>query len=373
MKKLLLWLGLLTKRLYKKPTFLVLLLLIPALVVGYGATAREESGAVTVALARQDDDAMAVSVMEKLPQNTVLIRYISCDSPAQARQLVRSGKADAAWIFRAEMSRLAAQFAQSRSSRDALVEVIEREENTALRLTREKLSGELFLCCAKAYYIPYIRQNVPGLDHLSDEALWESYRGSQIGDTLFQYDSADAAAMEVSYLLSPVRGLLAVVTVLCAGAAAMYYMEDLRRGTFGWVALKKLPFAELGCQLVAVANVSVVVLSALVLSAMAADPLRELAALVLYILCCAQFGMLLRQLCGRISVLAAVLPLLVVVMLVVCPVFFDLGALRQLQFLLPPTYYINAAYNPMYLAYMAGYTAILAGLYWLLEALKPHR
>ena len=54
MKKALLWLWMLTKRLYKKPTFLVILVLIPALVLCYSAAAKEESGMITVALASED-------------------------------------------------------------------------------------------------------------------------------------------------------------------------------------------------------------------------------------------------------------------------------------------------------------------------------
>lgn len=373
MKRILLWLWLLTKRLYKRPTFLVLLALIPALVLGYSATARDDSGVVTIALAREDQDPLAVQVMEKLPSESQLIRYIVCDSRQEAEAAVRRGKADGAWIIRAGMTENAARFINSRSQTDALVDVIEREESVVLRLTREKLGGELFLCCARALYIPYIRQNVPELDHLSDDALWESYQNSQIGDTLFLYDSASGEIAKVSYLLSPVRGLLAVMVVLCAGAGAMYYLEDCRKGTFGWVALKKLPLAELSGQTVCVGNVAIVALLALAVSGLSGSVLTELLALVLYSLCCAVFGMVLRKLCGNMHVLAAVLPVLVVIMLVVCPVFFDLGALRQFQYLLPPTYYINAGHNAVYLLYMAGYTAALAGIYWLVEACRSHR
>lgn len=370
MKKTLLWLWLLTKRLYKRPTFLILLVLIPALVLGYGAAAGEDSGVVTVALAREDADPLALQVIEKLCSDTQLIRYLSCASADEAESLVRSGKADAAWIFRAGMTDNAARFAQSRSQSDALVDVLEREENVALRLAREKLSGVLYICCARALYILYIRQNVPGLDHLSDDALWESYRGTQVGDTLFTYDTARTDAVQVSYLLSPVRGLLAVVTVLSAAAGAMYHMEDRRRGTFGWVSQKKLPLTELGCQVVCTGNVAVVVSLALTVSGLTGPVLTELAAMVLYILCTAVFGMLLRQLCGSMGVLAAVLPVLAVVMLVVCPVFFDLGALRQVQYLFPPTYYINAAVNPAWLGLMAAYTAVALGLYCLIGKCK---
>ena len=59
------------------------------------------------------------------------------------------------------------------------------------------------------------------------------------------------------------------------------------------------------------------------------------------------------------------IPLLIVAMLLVCPVFFDLGALRMVQFLLPPTYYINGVYNTRYILYMAVYTLGCGSLYWL--------
>ena len=69
MKRILIWLWLLTKRLYKKPTFLVLLALIPALVLGYSTVARQDSGVVTIALAAYDNnDPMANAIMDDLMQ-----------------------------------------------------------------------------------------------------------------------------------------------------------------------------------------------------------------------------------------------------------------------------------------------------------------
>ena len=51
MKRMGKWLLMMTKRLYKKPTFVVILILIPVLVLGYGLVAAEDSGMVTIALA----------------------------------------------------------------------------------------------------------------------------------------------------------------------------------------------------------------------------------------------------------------------------------------------------------------------------------
>jgi hypothetical protein len=82
---------------------------------------------------------------------------------------------------------------------------------------------------------------------------------------------------------------------------------------------------------------------------------RELLTTLLYCLCVAAFSMLLRRVTLGIRGLGMVTPLLVVIMLVICPVFFDLGALRQIQYLLPPTYYIHGAYHGRYLLLMLIY------------------
>ena len=58
------WFLLLNKRLYKKATFLLILILIPLLVIGYGAVARDESGLFTVALACKGEDDTASQIMQ---------------------------------------------------------------------------------------------------------------------------------------------------------------------------------------------------------------------------------------------------------------------------------------------------------------------
>ena len=47
----------------------------------------------------------------------------------------------------------------------------------------------------------------------------------------------------------------------------------------------------------------------------------------------------------RKAVDAALLPAAVIVMLAVCPVFFDLPQLHTIQMMLPPTYFIQGVYD----------------------------
>lgn len=366
MRKTFTWLWMLTKRLYKKPTFLVILLLIPCLCFAYKGMAKQDSGVLTVALASEGADPVTDAIFTQLQTDSEVFCYTLCQTPREAELLVQNGKADAAWIFPADMESHIDAFLDNPNGSTAFVRVVQRQENVALMLTRERLTGALYHHISQQYYLRYVRAEFPALEHLSDQQLMAYYDDIQMTDQLFTYDSvAGGTVQKVHYLLSPVRGLLAVVMVLCGLAGAMYHIKDRQNGTFDWVSTRMRPFTELGCQTVAVLNVSVVSLVSLLFMGIAGNLFREIATLLLYVLCVSAFSMMLRSLFGSIRALGGVIPLLVVVMLLVCPIFFDLGVLRYYQFLLPPTYYINGAYNPAYLGYMALYTLVCFGLYLL--------
>lgn len=368
MKKLLTWIWLLNKRLFRKPTFLVILLLIPVLVFGYGLAAQGESGMVTIVLAQEGEDPLSELVIGDLMGSSKLILFRECEDLDSAVDQVAHGKADAAWIFPEDLAERIEDFTADPDPDNAFIRVVQREEKVMLMLTREVLGGKVMDLCSERIYINYIRGHLPELDGLSEEELLELYDTTQLSGQLFQFEQTDGSVVDqeevAGYLLTPVRGLLAVVIVLCAIATAMYYVHDSKAGTFAWMPERQRPLAELGCQMVSVTDLSVAALLSLLAIGMAGDLLWELVVLLLYSLCAAVFGMLMRRLCGSIRALGALLPLLVVAMLLVCPVFFDLGVLRSAQLLLPPTYYINAVYNSDYVLYMLGYIAACGAVYW---------
>ncbi len=369
LKKLLTWVWLLNKRLFRKPTFLVLLLLIPLLVFGYGFVAGGESGMVTIVLAQEGEDSLAEQVIGDLLGSSQLILFQKCETAREAVDLVTHGKADAAWIFPDAMEERIAGFVDDPDVDNAVVRVVQREEKVMLMLTREVLGGKILDLCSEKIYLNFLREKIPEMAEATDEELLELYNSTSLSGELFSYEQTDGTKVDkddaTGYLMTPLRGLLAVVIVLCGMATAMYYIHDSKIGTFAWLPVQLLPAAELGCQMVSVVDVCVVALISLLSVGMAGPILLELITLILYSLCVAVFSMLLRRLCGSIRGLGVLMPLLVVVMLLVCPVFFDLGALRTAQFIFPPTYFVNAIYNSKYLLYMLAYTGICGGLYWL--------
>lgn len=367
MKKVGIWLWLLTKRLYKKPAFLAILVLIPVLTFCYRAATQADSGMMTVALAQEGNDPLATAILQELKDDSQVIRYQLCDSEEEARQLVTAGKVDAAWIFPEDMEERLQAFLADPGQENACVTVLQREENVAHMLARERLSGQVYHRLSEQFYLQYVRENYP-MEQLSDEELLGYYDSIQMEGSLFAYESVGGGPVRsVHYLMGPVRGILGILAVLCGMAVAMYQLKDQQKGTFGWLPARKQLLPELASQLVAVGHVVLVSWIALALAGLSADFAGELAVLVLYTLCVAAFSMLLRSVLGSIRAIGVLMPLLAVLMLVVCPVFLDLGSLRLVQLLFPPTYYILGAYNPMYLVYMAAYTALCLGLCLLTE------
>ena len=375
MKQWLRWGMLLWKRLYKKAAFLLLLVLIPVLVFGYGQTAQEESGLMTVALASRPAqvETLTRQVWDDLQESQV-VRYIECATAEEARQLVLEGQADVAWIFEENIEEKIYDFVAKRSRTRAFLTILEPENRVALKLARELLSGVMFPHCSETVYLYYIRENAPELADLSDETLLDYYQGVEFSDDLFVFSDIEgnlqAPEEEPNYLLAPVRGMLAVVAVLAGLATAMFYIRDEENGTFALIPLSRRGFVEFGCQLISLFNVVAVALLSLALARQTADPFREVAVAFLYSLCVAGFSMLVRRLTGGIRGLGMVTPLLVVVMLVVCPVFFDLGALRSLQYLLPPTYFVNGAYSSRFLTLMGAYAAACLLLCAIIDCCK---
>lgn len=361
---------LLNKRLYRKPLFLVLILLIPLLTFGYSTIARADSGIMTVALAQNGaEEPLYQHITQELINGSEMIRYILCETPEEANEMVTYGKADSAWIFESDLQNKICKFVQKPVVKNAFIQVLEREESVALLLTHEKLSGTIFTCLSPEIYLQYIRKNVPELSEFSDETLLRHYEEVSMSDTLFTFAAQKEASPAQNYLLTPMRGLLAIVTMLCGLASAMFYTEDTKQGLFSRIPLKHLPVTEFLCQTITVGNIALIATVALFLAGLATNPLTELILLLVYIPCVSLFAMVLRRACRSMQALGILTPLLIVVTLCVCPIFLDLAPLRTLALLFPPTYFIRGAFDAAFIGYMALHCGICAAICFIFDRL----
>lgn len=372
------WCYMLTKRLYKKPGYVFLLLLIPVVVGIYSVTAQEDSGIMTIVVAQEDEnDSFSAELVDSFIDSSPIILFVKADSCEKAVELVSMQKADAAWIFPADIEQRLHGFLQSENGSEALVRVVVRENTIPIMLANEKLSGTMFQYCARMYYLQYLRQNAEYLSEVTDEEILSYYDSAVIGEQLFSYYNINGVEqktedMSANYLLTPVRGILGVLIVLCGMGTALFYMEDDAAGVFSWLHIKRKPFVEFGYQLISAMNISFVALVSLAVSGLAESLIIEIPAMLLFCICSASFGQLLRTLFGNQKILAIFLPLLVVVMIAVCPVFYDLAALRYLQLLFPPTYFVNTLYNPDYALFMLLYICLCHLICGIARKIRNH-
>ena len=183
---------------------------------------------------------------------------------------------------------------------------------------------------------------------------------------LFDYRDTDERSpkeqdVSESYLFTPLRGVLLLLTLLCGLAAAMYYRADLDKEIFTWMPVGNKWVFEHVYLLTALVDGGLVVLITFFITGLATSPLTEIALMFLFILSCCCFCSIIRRLTFNLRSLATFIPILMLAMLVVCPVFIYIRALRGIQLLLPPFYYLMAQNNTGYLNLFVIYSlAIIA-------------
>lgn len=371
MRNVWMWFWLSLKRCFKRPAFLCLLALLPVATVALSIVAQQDSGFLHVAMAQDAADDTAAAVIASLQEDTQFLRFTVCDDPRDAVWLVEHGKADAAWIFTGNLQEKAAAFAEEFEADDTLVRVVERESTLLLRLAREKLTGALYGHCAKQVYLQYIETET-AIETLSNEKLSANYDNGFDAVELFsfRYPDGEHAVVSEGYLATPVRGVLAVLMVLCALAAALFFGQDEERGLLAFVPFSHRLSVECAHLAAAVTAVAAVTFFSLAGGGLLGVWYREAALMLLYAVCCVWFAVLLRRLIHNLNLFAVLVPLFAVGMLALCPVFFEMKQALWMQLLFPPTYYLYAVHNDRFVWYMAAYAAALVLLSLILQKIS---
>lgn len=368
----------LSLRLYKKPSFIAILVIIPICVIGFGLVSKGDSGFLHIVLSQSDsEDEVSNEIIEQLMNEESIIRYSVASSPEEAEEAVKNGSADAAWIFPKDLNGKINEFIESSYFKDEFVKVIERESSVTLRLSHEKLSAKLFVTLAENYYLNFAKNKTSYLTDIEDGKLMEYFYGVSIDEELFEVTDVDGNIASAngggSYLTSPIRGLLSIVVILSGMAAAMFCMQDDKNGTFSWISESRRIYVDFACIFIAVLNVSVAALIAVCAGGLSTGFVRELAAMLLYAVCCAVFCLLLKQIFRSAKVYGSMIPLLIIVMIAVCPIFFDFKKLGWIMYIFPPSLYIKAAYDNMCFVYLTLYIITAAVLCIAIDKLSRKR
>ena len=421
---------LINKRLLKKPGFIAFLCLIPLLAGAASHMAQLDSGVLTIALACEDpDDATANDIIESLEKGSQMLRFVRCGQPDKAKELVYGGRADAAWIFHADMRAAVDRYVRNRVPSSAAVTVIEREESAALALAREKLCSALYPYASYSLYLLCLEELGADTNALGEKQLREYYAGSDVDADMFEVvypdgerlsaggderttdgdsvsdggentdtgiqgvkaadgeqgegredgqsgktmdknagagaregdDAGSAAASSEaareSYLVSPVRGILAACVVAAGLASAMYLGDDMSAGRFAWLAKRRRAFVPAAYIFGAAIDTTVIMCLSLAVFGLSSGFAREVSCGAAFAFASAAFCIFVRELLPNNKLLAAALPVLSTSSLVLCPVFLNFTAVRPLSLCLPGYYYLLSFRDIKSLHFMLLYAA----------------
>lgn len=347
MKHFFLYYALLSKRFFKKLSFLLLLLSIPLLSLGLKIVSRQDSGMLKIVLCAEEEDALVNDLIRTLMEEKSVLQFVIMEDSEQAEEAVRKNQADAAWIFTENFSSKLDSFSRHGYSEDVPVLVLEREDTIPLQLSKIKLFGVLYPHVAYSSYLHFAEEELLPEEDLSEEALREAYEMSSVEGSLFNlaYVDFEDKTDDQNYLTAPLRGLLSLMILLCGFAAAMFFYRDEERGMFERTPSKVLYKHLFFYEFAAIIPAAAVSLAAVFITGATGKLWWECLTMAAFLLDCTAFCSLIKYLLRSARILGASIPFLLLGMLVLCPIFFSYRGLWLVQILLPPYLYLNAMHN----------------------------
>ncbi len=354
---------LMNKRLLRKKSYIIILCMIPVIVFGLKLISERHSGIVRIAMVNQGSDDAAGIIDELLNKDSVFL-FSEAPDEETGTEWLKDNRIDAVWVFPKDYNVKTGDFADrlitsekpDKGGDDRVVTVIEREDNVLLSLSRLELFGALYSDLSYSLFDRYISIRFNGgVDAGTDVRRY--YDNDVNTNELFDYrNSNDDNGMSSNYLIAPLRGILLLIVLLCGLAAAMYYRDDMDKEIFVWMPVGNRWVFEHVYLLTALINGALVVFITFLLTGLVESIAKEIILMLIFIPASCCFCCIVRRLTFNLRSLATLIPILMLAMLVICPVFIYIRELHPLQILCPPFYYLMALNDAKYLNFFVIYT-----------------
>ena len=357
----LIWIKLLSKRLWRQPAYIGLLLLIP--ILGYAVSMMEqgEKGGVAVAVCVEEGtwSAQIVDGLQVQQADSVLA-FAFYEDAAAVEQSVVSGAADCGFVIPSDIEEAVLNEDWHKS-----ITVYETSGSSITGMAKERISGVIFKLYSEQNYREYMGQISEDIVYFAEEA----YERHLVDGSTFefryvnydQYSQYNSDTTDISDTgVFPVKGVFAVIIFISGMCGMLEYDTDRREKRFVRMASNRLTYIV--NVWVSTVFVSIAVLICLwisdavhysggqlsmgvMLSVWNMEMwLSQIGRLIVYqciiVLYCCILGIILR----RQETIAAAIPILSLGSLVCAPVFIRLAAYVPvfvvLEKLFPVTYYL---------------------------------
>lgn len=365
-EKFLLWYWFSMKRLLLKPSFVILLCLVPVLLPIGKATMSEDSGVLTVALSSENGDSVSENIISELTKKDSMIRFKKYED--NAVKAVENGDVEAAWIFKSDIGEKIDKYT-SKKSVQPLVDVYVREDNISQKISREVLFEALYGNISQSLYRNYVKSEIA--PNISESELNAFYNSERLRDIVeIKHLNSETPVAKSNYLTAPLRGFLSLLVLLCTLAAAMYFLEDEKNGKYDWLSLTHRTAPALALCLSSATLCSAAVFAALFVSGISAGFAAELVNIFMLAVSSSGFALIFCLIFRTPEKLGACLPGILVAGTVLSPIFFNLKILKPLRLLFPTHYYLYSVSDTRYMVWFAAYIAAVYTIAFIINLIK---
>lgn len=287
------------------------------------------------------DTASFLTLAKRLFQYEGLYTFYLCSSEQEVYDAVAANQAECGYIFPDDLYEELLD-----NNIEELVTTVTSPSTTMLPVINETVYSMIFEELALDALKQYLAEDSAvseGYGILFDNNdIEEAYNRYLLGDSVFHFEyngSPDDYHLTVSSaLLSPIRGLLAILMLLSAFSGAVSFYKLSENPVFHRMNVRIFSI------IVPVLYTMPVMLLCILFGNLNTGFLKEILMLILYGIACI-LGTLLLTLCIKKRVIfISILPILILACLIFTPVFIDISvlvpALKPLSYVLLPYYYL---------------------------------
>ena len=368
MRKIFTWYCLLNKRTLKNYSYIVLFLLLPLLAFSLKIISLRDSSVLKVGLYTDANSGLSKDIIKELIKEDSIINFIEYKDEESAYEDLQV-KLDALWILPDDLEEA---INKNLYKKKHVVKVIEAKKSSILGISREKLFAKLYPYISKALYKKYMEEKFPYLknDKEGEEELDAYYEARKIEDDIIEFVSLDKGdyiekKTDKSFILSPLRGFLAIWLFLVAMISAMFYKKDIDAGLWVWID-RRLKSAFSFLYILAITSTAaLILLVAIYVSGLGIALYKEVVSLFFYVIALALVSNILRVIFNNIYIYSSFIPVILIVSVILSPIFIDLSR-PLLQCTVPVYHYINSIHTLSGLYKMFAYIGILVPLHLIL-------
>lgn len=383
MKRMAMWLLLMTKRLLKKPSFVIILVLLPVILLMYRFIITEDDGTLRAALyVVPGGDGLAADVSAGLEASDGMVRFYKTATEEDLYSDVIAGRAEVGYVLPEDLGErfLTGQWSGS-------IKMVVSQTSQYAMFVNEFVTMEIYCDYMEDTVTDYLI-NKSGLSLMEEEIrpmVSEQLKIEATSGNLFTISYRDSYTNEElseevvtseNYLTKPIRGTVALFVLLAGLAGLVFWFQDDAEGRFKVMSYERRPVINYGSLFLPTLLGGIVGYVCILIAGLSTGILREALIMLLYCIFVVGVCEILRVLVPNVNAICAIIPILAIGSYLCCPIIMDLKktipATVYLRTILPPDYYLQV-YNgrPIWMLLLAALVVSVAAV--LTELVKRRR